>query len=167
MVLPAVATPPPEMVVTVLLDLDGRGGIDFLAMTLVQLPSGEIDTANTDSAPSAALGRYRMVLPTRLLVRSTSISPGRPVAGGRFSARAFVRDATLGAPGTPASGGAVTCRFSVGGRAVSTKGAISAAGRASCEGSVPAATSGQRLTGTLRYRQGGATVTRTFGAGVR
>jgi hypothetical protein len=127
-------------------------------------PTGEPNLeTDTDIAPDGSALPFALKLPTRLLVRSSNLSPGRPAAGGSFRAALFVRDVTFGAPGDPASGGRITCRFSAGGRKVTAKGSLNAAGRATCTGTVPAGASG-RLTGTVTYAQPGAKVTRTFAA---
>jgi hypothetical protein len=148
-------------------DLGDTSLFQFLAVTFVELPDGTFDTVNSDSIPSDTLGLYLLALPTQLLVRSARLSPAHPASGGDFSARMFVRDTTYGAPGAPADGGTVTCRFSVGGRPLTAKGSINKAGRAACDGHLPAGTAGARLSGTVRYRLGGVTVSRTFSSVVR
>ncbi len=75
-------------------------------------PDGTLDTtANTDIAPAEGALAHALRLPTKLLARSTTLSPGRPAAGGRFRAGIFVRDVTFGVPGDLPKGGRVTCRF--------------------------------------------------------
>ncbi len=119
--------------------------------------------SDTDFAPVDAGWTYELKLPTKLLIRSSNLSPARPAAGGTFRAALFVRDVTFGAPGDPAAGGKVTCTFRAGGRAVTARGSINAAGRAACSGTVPAGATGH-LAGKVTYVQKGARVTRTFGA---
>ena len=54
-------------------------------------PDGSLDLeANTDLAPVDAGWTYALKLPTKLLVRSANLSPGRPAAGG-FLPRRGVR----------------------------------------------------------------------------
>ncbi|HTI35208.1 MAG TPA: hypothetical protein VL422_16145, partial [Miltoncostaea sp.] len=147
-------------------DLGGTRAILAGVSTFTFSPTGEPNLeTDTDIAPDGSPLPFLLRLPTRLLVRSSNLSPGRPSAGGAFRAALFVRDVTYGAPGDPASGGRVTCRFSAGGRKVTAKGSLNTAGRASCAGTVPAGASG-RLTGTVTYTQRGARVSRTFAAPV-
>lgn len=121
-----------------------------------------ITEANVDVVEASASARYTIALPTKLLVRSANLSPGRPVAGGRFRAGAFVRDVTYGAPGEPVSGGRVTCSFTVGGRKVTAARSLTKAGRATCAGAVPGDAAGATLRGTVTYTLDGVTVRRTF-----
>jgi hypothetical protein len=109
---------------------------------------------------------YTLKLPTKLLVRSTSLSPSRPAPGGAFRAGVFVRDTTYGSPGEPASGGRVTCAFTVGGRKVTAARSLTEAGRATCAGTVPRDAAGTTLRGTVTYTLNGATVKRSFSAHV-
>ncbi len=133
-----------------------------VATTLVMLPDGGLDAANQDLVPAAAV--YELQLPSKLLVRSSNLSPGRPAAGGPFRASVSVRDVTFGAPGDAPKGGRVTCAFTVGGRKVGARRSVNAAGRVACSGTVPAGASGQRLAGKVTYARTGARVTRTFSA---
>jgi hypothetical protein len=123
-----------------------------------------ITTADFDVVEATAYAEYPIRLPTKLLVRSANLSPGRPVAGGRFRAGAFIRDVTYGAPGEPAAGGRVTCSFSVGGRRVTAARSLTTAGRATCAGTVPGDAGGATLRGSVTYSLNGATVKRTFSA---
>jgi hypothetical protein len=123
---------------------------------------GTPDTAaNTDVAPDTGL-LYALKLPTKLIVRSTSLSPGRPAAGGPFRAGAFVRDVTFGAPGELPKGGRVTCRVTVGGEKVTAARSLTRAGRATCAGTVPGDAAGQALRGTVTYTLNGVAVKRSF-----
>ena len=145
-------------------DLGGTRAMLAGALTFTVSPTGDPNLeTDTDAVPESGALPFLLRLPTRLLVRSSNLSPGRPSAGGAFRAALFVRDVTYGAPGDPASGGRVTCRFSAGGRKVTAKGSLNTAGRAACAGTVPAGASG-RLTGTVTYTQRGARVSRTFAA---
>jgi hypothetical protein len=147
-------------------DLGGTRALIPVVGSFTVSPAGEPNFAtDTDFAPVDAGWVYRLKLPTKLLVRSTNLSPGRPAAGASFRAAIFVRDVTFGAPGDPAAGGRVTCAFTAGGKKVTTRGSLNAAGRASCAGTVPATASG-RLSGRVTYIQGGVRVARTFAAPV-
>ncbi|HTI34780.1 MAG TPA: hypothetical protein VL422_13960, partial [Miltoncostaea sp.] len=148
-------------------DLGGTRAMLAGAASFTISPAGEPNLeTDTDAVPESDLLPFALKLPTRLLVRSSNLSPARPAAGGTFRAALFVRDVTFGAPGEPASGGRVTCAFSAGGRKVTARGSLNAAGRASCAGTVPAGATG-RLTGTITYAQNGARVTRTFAGSLR
>jgi len=132
-----------------------------VATTMVMLPDGTVDSANQDIVSAAV---YTLRRPTKLVVRSSNLTPGRPAAGGPFRASVYVRDATFGAPGDVPKGGRVTCAFAVGGRKVTARRSVNAAGRIACAGTVPAGASGQRLAGTVSYAQQGVRVTRPFSA---
>ena len=149
-------------------DLGGTRAFVPAILSLVLLPDGTIDPneANSDLAPVDAGWTYTLKLPTKLLVRSANLSPGRPAAGGSFRAGVFVRDVTFGAPGDAASGGKVTCAFRIAGAKVTARGSITPAGRATCSGAVPATATGKLLAGTVTYRLKGAVVKRTFSSTV-
>ncbi len=143
-------------------DLDHARAFSF-GVLLARLTAEGFDQANADEGPVDAGRPYLIKLPTRLAVRSPSLTPARPAAGARFQARVGVRDITYGPPGDPAEGGRVTCRFTVGGVKVTARGALDRQGRATCSGKAPAgATPGAALRGTLTYTLRNATVTRTF-----
>jgi hypothetical protein len=130
-------------------------------------PDGTPDTtANTDTAPAEGVLAHVLKLPPKLLVRSTSLSPGRPAAGGRFRAGMFVRNVTFGVPGEPAKGGRVTCRFTIGGQKVTPARSVTPTGRATCAGTVPRDAAGQALRGTVTYTLEGVVVKRSFAATV-
>jgi hypothetical protein len=139
--------------------------LGLTAATFTLGPDGTpITTADYDLVEASAYAEYAIRLPTKLLVRSTTLSPGRPAAGARFRAGAFIRDVTYGAPGEPAAGGRVTCSFTVGGRKVTAARSLTKAGRATCAGTVPGDAAGATLRGTVTFSLNGATVTRTVSA---
>jgi hypothetical protein len=147
-------------------DLAGTRALIAGVGSITISPEGDPNfESDTDFAPVDAGWTYELKLPTKLLVRSSNLSPARPAAGGTFRAALFVRDVTFGVPGDPATGGKVTCAFRAGGRAVTARGSITPNGRAACSGTIPAGASG-RLAGKITYVQKGARVTRTFGAPV-
>lgn len=130
-------------------------------------PDGTPDTtANTDLAPAEGVLAHALKLPTKLLARSTSLSPGRPAAGARFRAGVFVRDVTFGVPGDLPKGGRVTCRFTIGGKKVTAARSLTPAGRATCAGAVPPGAAGRPLRGTVTYALNGAVLKRSFAATV-
>jgi hypothetical protein len=137
------------------------------AASFVLAPDGTPDTAaNTDIAPADGALVHLVKLPTRLLVRSASLSSARPAAGGPFRAGVFVRDVTYGVPGDPARRGRVTCKFTVGGEKVTAARSLTRAGRATCAGTVPRDAAGQTLRGTVTFTLNRAVVTRSFTATV-
>jgi hypothetical protein len=117
-------------------------------------------------APAEGVLAHVLRLPTKLLARSSSLSPSRPVAGGRFRAGVFVRDVTFGVPGEPAAKGRVSCRFTVGGKRVTAARSLTPAGRPTCAGAVPGDAAGKALRGTVTFSLDGAVVTRSFSATV-
>jgi hypothetical protein len=137
------------------------------AMSVTLASDGTPDlTANTDDAPAEGALPHVVKLPTKLLARSTSLSPGRPAAGVRFRAGVVVRDVTFGAPGELPKGGRVTCRFTIGGQKVTAARSLTPAGRATCAGAVPAGAAGKALRGTVTYALNGAVLKRSFAATV-
>jgi len=109
---------------------------------------------------------HALKLPTKLLARSTSLSPGRPAAGARFRAGVFVRDVTFGVPGDLPKGGRVTGRFTIGGQKVTAARSLTPAGRATCAGAVPPGAAGRPLRGTVTYALNVAVLKRSFAATV-
>ncbi len=168
---PSLSTSFQQGVMTVAINLRDIGAPRFFGLSVAsftELPDGSLDTVNNvNSAPDTGMVLHEVKLPTKLLVRSSSLSPARPSAGAEFRAGMSVRDVTFGSPGEPAAGGAVKCTFTIGGRPVTTRGSLTRAGRATCRGRAPADSAGKGLTGTIRYRQGTATISRTFAGRVR
>jgi hypothetical protein len=135
---------------------------------IVADPQGELDFTNAqaDFAPDPGHGFWNYtvrIAPLRLLARSFSLSPRRPVAGRTLTARLVAARSDTGAVLT---GGRVVCTARVGGARIAGRGRF--VGReARCAWRLPGSASGKRITGSIAVVFEGRRVSRSFTGTVR
>jgi hypothetical protein len=130
--------------------------------------TGDVDfsRAQADFAPDLGHGLWNYTVrigALRLNVKSFTLSPRRPRAGGSFTASMA---ATRSDTGASLAGGTVTCTARVGSRRLSANVHRFAGGRARCGWRIPASARGQRLRGTVTIVFEGRRVSRSFSATV-
>jgi len=130
--------------------------------------TGDFDDTNAhrDLAPDAGHGLYSYqvkLAPLRLVVRSFSESPTRPVAGRSFSAFLTAARSDTGAV---LKGGRVTCVATVGGRRLAATRHAVVGGRATCTWAIPASVRGQTIRGSVTVSFEGLTARKSFSARV-
>jgi hypothetical protein len=129
--------------------------------------NGDPDFSATqfDAAPDVGHGFWSYnvrIAPLRLLARSFSLSPRRPLAGRTLTARLVAARSDTGAV---LSGGRVVCTATVGGRRLTARGRFVGT-QARCAWQVPSSARGQRLRGSIAVVFEGKRVTRSFAAPV-
>lgn len=131
--------------------------------------TGEPDFTNSvaDFAPDIGKGFYTYdvkVAPARLVFKSLKTAPASPRAGGTFTVRMA---ATRSDTNAPILNGSVTCTAKAGTRTLRASSARFVAGQAVCVFSVPRASAGKTIRGTIKITFEGKSLTRPFSAKVR
>ena len=135
---------------------------------IVTDPQGELDftSAQADFGPDPGHGLWNYtvrIAPLRLLARSFSLTPRRPLAGRTLTARLVAARSDTGAVLT---GGRVVCVARVGGARVAGRGRFVGRG-ARCVWRVPSSARGKRITGSIAVVFEGRRVSRSFAGTVR
>jgi hypothetical protein len=130
--------------------------------------TGDLDFSKSldDFAPDLGHGLWNYTVRVgqlRLNVKSFSLSPNRPRAGGTLSASMA---ATRSDTGATLTGGQVSCAATVAGRRIAASVHRFAGGRARCAWRIPASVRGQRIRGTVTVVFEGRRVSRSFSATV-
>jgi hypothetical protein len=121
----------------------------------------DLSNATQDFAPERGrFWSYSVRLgPSRLLVKSVSMTPTPPQAGKRLSVRlAVVRDDT----GALLASGRVTCAARIGARALDPIAQRFSGGRATCVVAIPPSAQGQTVRGLVTVAFAGKRVTKSF-----
>ena len=131
--------------------------------------TGEPDFTNSvaDFAPDIGKGFFTYdvkVAPARLVFKSLKTAPASPRAGGTFTVRMA---ATRSDTGAPILNGRVACTAKAGTRTLRASSARFVAGQAVCVFSVPRASAGKTIRGTIKVTFEGKSLTRPFSAKVR
>jgi hypothetical protein len=131
--------------------------------------SGDLDFTNAraDIAPDLGHGLFDYPVktaPLRLLAKSFSLSPRRPVAGRTLTANMTVARNDTGAV---LKGGTVVCSASVGGARIAVRVHRFVGSQARCAWAVPGSARGKSIRGSITVVFEGKRITRSFAATVR
>jgi hypothetical protein len=142
---------------------------DVIVITgLVVNSSGDLDFTNAraDFAPDLGHGLYDYPVktaPLRLVAKSFSLSPRRPVAGRTLTASLTVARNDTGAT---LKGGTVSCVATVGGARVAVRVHRFVGSQARCAWAIPSSARGRSIRGSITVVFEGKKITRSFSASV-